>query len=38
MHSTGFLDEERDYLRPGASGYGVRLLVELAAAETAAHK
>jgi leucyl aminopeptidase len=38
MHSTAFLDEERHYLRPGASGYGVRLLVELAAAETVAQK
>jgi leucyl aminopeptidase len=31
MHSTGFLDEPRDYLTPGASGYGVRLLTALAA-------
>jgi leucyl aminopeptidase len=36
MHSTAFLDEERNYLRPGATGYGVRLLVELAASEIAA--
>jgi leucyl aminopeptidase len=38
MHSTAFLDEDRSYLRAGATGYGVRLLVELAGSETAAHK
>jgi hypothetical protein len=37
MHSTAFLDEDRSYLRAGATGYGVRLLVELAASETAAN-
>jgi leucyl aminopeptidase len=31
IHSTAFLDEERDYLGKGASGAGVRLLVEVAA-------
>jgi leucyl aminopeptidase len=31
IYSTAFLDELRDYLGPGASGSGVRLLVELAA-------
>jgi leucyl aminopeptidase len=31
IHSTAYLDEERDYLARGASGAGVRLLVELAA-------
>jgi leucyl aminopeptidase len=31
IHSTAVLDEQRDYLRPGASGAGVRLLTELAA-------
>jgi leucyl aminopeptidase len=36
MHSTAFLDEDRSYLRAGATGYGVRLLVELAASKTAA--
>jgi leucyl aminopeptidase len=30
IHSTAFLDEERDYLGRGASGAGVRLLTELA--------
>jgi leucyl aminopeptidase len=30
IHSTAFLDEQRDYLAPGASGAGVRLLTELA--------
>jgi leucyl aminopeptidase len=30
IHSTAFLDEERGYLGRGASGAGVRLLVELA--------
>jgi leucyl aminopeptidase len=30
IHSTAFLDEERDYLGKGASGAGVRLLTELA--------
>jgi leucyl aminopeptidase len=29
IYSTGYLDEERDYFQPGASGAGVRLLVEL---------
>ena len=28
--STAFLDEDRDYLARGATGYGVRMLVELA--------
>ncbi len=31
IYSNAFLDELRDYLGPGASGAGVRLLVELAA-------
>jgi leucyl aminopeptidase len=31
IHSTAFLDEPRDYLQPGATGAGVRLLSELAA-------
>jgi len=31
IHSSAYLDEQRDYLGPGASGAGVRLLVELAA-------
>jgi leucyl aminopeptidase len=30
IHSTAFLDEDRDYLGRGASGAGVRLLTELA--------
>ena len=30
IHSTAFLDEDRDYLARGASGAGVRLLTELA--------
>jgi leucyl aminopeptidase len=30
IHSTAYLDEERDYLGRGASGAGVRLLTELA--------
>ena len=30
IHSTAFLDEDRDYLAKGASGAGVRLLTELA--------
>ena len=30
IHSTAFLDEDRDYLGKGASGAGVRLLTELA--------
>ena len=30
IHSTAYLDEERDYLAKGASGAGVRLLTELA--------
>src|SRR5439155_10182787 len=30
IHSTAWLDEKRDYLGRGASGAGVRLLVELA--------
>jgi leucyl aminopeptidase len=30
IHSTAFLDEERDYLGKGASGAAVRLLTELA--------
>jgi leucyl aminopeptidase len=30
IHSAAYLDEERDYLTRGASGAGVRLLVELA--------
>ena len=30
IHSAAFLDEERDYLRRGATGAGVRLLTELA--------
>jgi leucyl aminopeptidase len=34
IHSTAFLDEERDYLGKGASGAGVRLLTELAASLT----
>ncbi len=29
IHSTAFLDEDRDYIARGASGAGVRLLVEL---------
>jgi leucyl aminopeptidase len=32
IHSTAFADEPRDYLRPGATGAGVRLLVETARA------
>jgi leucyl aminopeptidase len=31
INGTALLDEERDYLPRGASGYGVRMLVELAA-------
>ncbi len=31
IHSTAFLDELRDYLGPGATGAGVRLLTQLAA-------
>src|SRR5207247_3647254 len=31
INGTALLDEERDYLSRGASGYGVRMLVELAA-------
>jgi leucyl aminopeptidase len=34
IHSTAFLDEERDYLGKGASGAGVRLLTELATSFT----
>lgn len=34
IHSTAFLDEERDYLGKGASGAGVRLLTELATSLT----
>jgi len=30
IHSTAYLDEDRDYLARGASGAGVRLLTELA--------
>lgn len=30
IHSTAYLDEDRDYLGKGASGAGVRLLTELA--------
>ena len=30
IHSTAFLDEDRDYLAKGASGAGVRLLTEVA--------
>jgi len=30
IHSSAYLDEERDYFSPGATGAGVRLLVELA--------
>jgi len=30
IHSTAYLDEERDYFGRGATGAGVRLLTELA--------
>jgi leucyl aminopeptidase len=30
IYSTAYLDEERDYFPPGATGSGVRLLVEFA--------
>jgi leucyl aminopeptidase len=36
IHSTAFLDEDRDYLAKGASGAGVRLLTELASGLTSA--
>jgi leucyl aminopeptidase len=32
IHSTAFADDARDYLQPGATGAGVRLLVETARA------
>lgn len=36
IHSTAYLDEERDYLGKGASGAGVRLLTALATSLTSA--